>query len=33
MAKIAEDYEWDQEILTSLNYQDNFDILRLKAYV
>ena len=26
MAKIAEDYEQKQEILTSLNYQDNFDI-------
>ena len=26
MAKTAEDYEWEQEILTSLNYQDNIDI-------
>ena len=26
MAKAAEDYEWDKEILTSLNYEDNLDI-------
>ena len=26
MAKISEDYEWDKEILTTLNYEDNFDL-------
>ena len=26
MAKAAENYEWNEEILTSLNYQDNFNI-------
>ena len=26
MAKAAENYEWNEEILTSLNYLDNLDI-------
>ena len=26
MAKTSEDYEWDKEILTTLNYEENFDI-------